>query len=257
MGGLIMSAVENGKAIEVTDGAVVAQQVVATSARGVVEGEIVEGIDASPRAGGVQNSEVILNSDVCISREIVATTVQNLPVILNSSVEMSVAPVVPQRAQSPAEFLALPPPTLPGKRGPKRLITPAVAEQLCMLLSIGLSRRNAALYLNISPGTITNAVARDPALGEDLKQAEEMALIHPELTIIAEARRNWKAAIWYLEYKGKNPRPMSEEEKEEKHQAALADARRSNELTDVFLRSEKPVRPTESSPKPGRSKGRK
>ena len=251
-----MSAGQNGN--EVTRLATVVEQALAAGER-VAEGEIVEGNESPARAGGVQNSERILNSDVRISREIVATTVQNSPGILNTFPETGNARAVPApgRVQTPAEFLALPPQALPGKPGPKPLITPEVAQQLCMLMSLGLSRRQAAAYLDISPGTITHAVDRDPALGEELKKAKEMSMIHPELTVIAEARRNWKAAIWYLEYKAKNPQPLGEEEKEERHRQRLAEARRENELTDIFLRSEKPLPEPKPSDGPAKARSRR
>jgi hypothetical protein len=120
-----------------------------------------------------------------------------------------------------------------GKMGRPKTMTPALLEQICLLLSIGFSRRQAAAYLGISPGSITNAVARDPSLGEELRQAEELQTLQPELTIMAEARRNWRAAAWYLNFKAKQPRSTAEKteaEKEELHQARLADQRREAEL---------------------------
>lgn len=115
-------------------------------------------------------------------------------------------------------------------------MTSALLEQICLLLSIGFSRRQAAAYLGISPGSITNAVSRDPALGDELRQAEELQALQPELTIMAEARRNWRAAAWYLNFKSKQKQNVtdfdrSEEEKEQRHQAKLADQRREAELT--------------------------
>ncbi|WP_425614650.1 hypothetical protein NA78x_004524 [Anatilimnocola sp. NA78] len=117
----------------------------------------------------------------------------------------------------------------------KRIITPEVAEQICMLLSIGFSRRQAASYLGFAPTTITNAVARDPELGFQLQRAENVSDLQPELTVMAEARKNWRAAAWYMEFKKKNPRPLTEAEKEEQHQAKMEEDRRSAEETKAYF----------------------
>ena len=256
----VMSTAENGNGFEVSIAlGVVAMQPVVPAPAAVAAEQMMDAAEQPPLAGGVQNSGGILNSDMRISREIVATTVQNSPVTLNTLDETAHA--APARTHFPAEILELPPQTKPGKPGPKLLITPQVAEQLCMIVSIGLSRRQAAAYLGISPGTICNSIARDPALGEQLRQAEELQLIHPELTIIAEARKNWRAASWYLAYKAKNARPLaetlSEEELEARHQAQMAEQRRANERADVFFKNEKPVREPAPEVSSGKSSRRR
>lgn len=119
--------------------------------------------------------------------------------------------------------------------GRPAVVTPAVAEQICLLVAIGFSRRQAAAYLGLSPAAITRAVARDPELGLELQRATELADLQPELTLMAEARKNWRAAAWYLQFRAKNPRPLSEEEKEERHRARLADERRSAEATRAWM----------------------
>ncbi|WP_425615404.1 hypothetical protein NA78x_005322 [Anatilimnocola sp. NA78] len=72
---------------------------------------------------------------------------------------------------------------------------------------------------------------RQPEFAEELRRAEEMNVLQTEMTLMAAARKNWRAAAWYLQFKAKNPPPMTEEEKEERHQEQLADQRRSAELT--------------------------
>ncbi|QDU29785.1 hypothetical protein ETAA8_49000 [Anatilimnocola aggregata] len=194
---------------------------------------------AAPNQGGVQLTGAYLDSSSDISRGIPQVSVQLETLSLNKLVEnerqtsvalttVQVAPAV-VTSQTAAQALGLSAPAefTPATR--KRLITQEVAEQICLLLSIGFSRRQAAAYLGFSPGTITNAVARDPELGFQLHRAETISDLQPELTVMAEARKNWRAAAWYLEFKKKNPRPLSEEEKEERHQAKLEDDRRSAE----------------------------
>jgi hypothetical protein len=83
--------------------------------------------------------------------------------------------------------------------------------------------------------TITNAASRDPEFAADLRRAEEICDIHPELTLMAAARKNWRAAAWYLTFKAKNPRPKTEEEKEAEHQNALAAERRKEEIVRVSM----------------------
>ena len=167
----------------------------------------------------------LLDSDVRYSREIQATAVQQ------SNLKMDVLDEHDsEKPPLPEAILDLPPQTKLGRPGRKPVVTAEVAEQICLLLSIGFSRRQVAAYLGIAPTSITNAVARDPALGEEFRQAEELQGMHPELTILAEARRNWRAAAWYLKYKGNKPRRLTEEEKEERHQEELADLRRKAEI---------------------------
>ena len=199
-----------------------------------------------PQKGGVQQLGQLLNSEDVNSSGNTIGTVQQSGLKLNKLVEIgapegcdlneptssgqvlfpivvAIQPSVPNAAQQ----LGLPAPEKFSNAGRKATITPQVAEQICMLLSIGFSRRQAASYLGFAAGTITNAVARDPELGFQLQRAENLSDLQPELTVMAEARKNWRAAAWYLEFKKKNPRPLTEEEKEERHQAKLADERRT------------------------------
>lgn len=243
-----MSTTEGKGKVEVTSVAVgvavISHRPADVRDSGVVESAQVGRENSRPQKGGVQQLGALLDSDARISREILATSVQQSTSKVDNLDETSVA-TEPNRqlltyAQqrevrqlTAAEVLDLPPQSKLGRPGRKPVVTPELAEQLCMLLSIGFSRRQAAAYLGISPMSITNAVTRDPALGEELRQAEELQTLQPELTIMAEARRNWRAAAWYLNFKAKQPRSTaekSEAEKEELHQARLADQRREAEL---------------------------
>jgi hypothetical protein len=70
-----------------------------------------------------------------------------------------------------------------------------------------------------------------------LQRAEEVSDLQPQLTVIAEARKNWRASAWPLQFKAKHhPRKQTEADKEEQHPERLADIRRSNEEFDVFSR---------------------
>ncbi len=244
----VMNTAEGNGKVEVTSVAVgvrvFAQRPVELRDSTIVESAQVVDENSQPQSGGVQQLAPLLDSDSCISREILATSVQQSTSKVDNLAEtggafgcgQQLVTYASQRAarqHSAAELLDLPPQTKLGRPGRKPVVTPELAEQLCMLLSIGFSRRQAAAYLGISPMSITNAVTRDPALGEELRQAEELQTLQPELTIMAEARRNWRAAAWYLNFKAKQPRSaaeISEAEKEELHQARLADQRRESEL---------------------------
>jgi hypothetical protein len=128
----------------------------------------------------------------------------------------------------------LPQPGIPSTRGPY-VLTAEVAEQLYVLLSAGFSRRQAAALLSISHSTISHAAARDAELAQRLRQAEELGELQPELTVMAEARKNWRAAAWYMQYRQKTPRPLTQEEKEEKHREKLADIERKAIESQAFL----------------------
>jgi len=49
----------------------------------------------------------------------------------------------------------LPQPVLAAGRGRPKAVTPQIQEQLCLLLSVGLSRRQAAAYLGIDHTTVS------------------------------------------------------------------------------------------------------
>ena len=246
-----MNAVDVSGKLEVTSVAVgvavVTQRAPETVAGTIVESAQVETQNVEPLKGGVQQSGALLDSEVRVSREIVATTVQQSlekadtldETSAHSDANRSLVTLSPPSAVRPltsAEALDLPPQARLGRRGRKPVVSAQVAEQICMLLSLGFSKRQAAGYLGISPMSITNAVSRDPALGEEFRQAAELQNVQPELTIVAEARKNWRAAAWYLTFKTKYPRSLTEEEKEERHQAHLADQRRSAELSQQEMR---------------------
>lgn len=248
-----MSAVDVGGKLEVTSVAVgvavLTQRTGETAVGTIVESTQVVDENSQPLQGGVQKVEDFLNTNMQFPSGNTTPTVQKVGDFLNTydgngklvSTEPAAKSEISQRIaidhiQSFRDELPIA--AKPGKMGRPLSMTPELIEQICLLLSIGFSRRQAAIYLGISPGSITNAVSRQPAIGEQFGQAEEMQTVQPELTIMAEARKNWRAAAWYLQFKSKNPRPLTEEEKEERHQANLADRRRAAEYSKQLMRDE-------------------
>jgi hypothetical protein len=125
-------------------------------------------------------------------------------------------------------------PRLPAPRprmGRPVAITPELAGQLCLLLSVGMSRRQAAAYLGIDPSTISRTAARNAEFAENLRQAEDLSHVQPLMTLVGESRKNWRAAAWLLDFKRKYPGPLSEEEKDERDQERLADTKRAVKLS--------------------------
>jgi hypothetical protein len=190
--------------------------------------------------GGVQKPSQLLNGEASFSSEKEGASVQKLDTFLNEQARVKGAET-PREVKNvlavlpPAETPVLPALVPLGTGGRPKILTPELIEKLYMLLSVGFSRRQAAAYLGISPGTICTAAGKNPEFAAELRRAEELTALQSEMTLMSAARQNWKAAAWYLTYKAKNPPPLSEEEKEERHQARLADARRSTELRTVDM----------------------
>jgi hypothetical protein len=104
------------------------------------------------------------------------------------------------------------PPRAPlGKRGRPTVLTPEVQSQLALLLSLGISRRQAAAHLDLDPSTVSHAAKRDPQFAQLLERAESLAGAHSWLCIAAESRHNWRAAAWLIEHQRKYP-PASQRE---------------------------------------------
>src|SRR5436190_11642225 len=61
--------------------------------------------------------------------------------------------------------------------GRPKVLTPQVKEELCKLLSIGLSRRQAASWLDIDHSTISHMAARDEDFARSVTRAEELASV--------------------------------------------------------------------------------
>lgn len=124
----------------------------------------------------------------------------------------------------------LPRAVLTTRRGRPAALTPQLQEQLCLLLSVGLTRRQAAAHLGVDHTTLSHTAARDAEFAADLKRAEEIASGRPLLAIFEASRKNWRAAVWLVEHRRLHPPALTPEEKAERHKESLEDARRQGEL---------------------------
>jgi hypothetical protein len=122
--------------------------------------------EMGPIQGGVQQLGELLDSDEHFSPEKNAGAVQQSSPLLdeldgNQNLQSSAGALIPAERRTagedaaPATSMGLPAISPFTKAGRKAVITPQVAEQICMLLSVGFSRRQAANYLGFSPMTIT------------------------------------------------------------------------------------------------------
>ncbi|MCE9529256.1 MAG: hypothetical protein K8R36_24680 [Planctomycetales bacterium] len=111
--------------------------------------------------------------------------------------------------------------------GRPKVLTSQVKEELCRLLSIGLSRRQAASWLDIDHSTISHIVARDEDFARSITRAEELASVQPMMVMVAAARKSWRAATWMITHNQKRPKVLTEEEKQQALDECLADRRRN------------------------------
>ena len=135
---------------------------------------------------------------------------------------------LPHEPEELLQKLAAP---VPWKRGGRpTVLTPEVREQVCKLLSVGLSRRQAGAYLNIDPTTITHAAARDEEFARELERAQDLAQVPAMMSLLAASRKDWRAALSLLNRK-QSAAPLSAEEKRQKHQERLEAVRKKSEIT--------------------------
>lgn len=104
------------------------------------------------------------------------------------------------------------------RRGQPTLLTTQLKTYLCAMLALGLTRRQAAIYADIDPSTISHAAQRDPDFARSLERAEELSRLQPILKVAAEGQRNWRAAAWLLTHQTKHPAPLTPEQYEAIHQ---------------------------------------
>lgn len=188
-------------------------------------------VRVDPQLVGVEKLAGYFNSDDVVSREIPGASVEKPQVNFNE--QTGIKKTLEQEAilEAPQPDVVEPCETGPPltmlvpvnhrKGGRPTVFTPDLTEQLCMLLTIGLSRNQAAAYLGIDKSSISHATTRDKDLAAQLRHAEELADLQPELTLIAAARKNWRAAAWYLKYRSKKPRTMTPEEQEARRQGEI------------------------------------
>ena len=103
---------------------------------------------------------------------------------------------------------------LPVRRGRPPVMDDEVKSKVCLLLSIGLSRRQAASYLDVVHSTIANAMQRDPEFAAGVQRAEEVGAARPLVAIVTASQKHWRAAAWLLNH-NKRRRAHSSEENQE------------------------------------------
>jgi hypothetical protein len=113
--------------------------------------------------------------------------------------------------------------------GRPTVLTPPVKEEICKLLSIGLSRRQAAAWLDIDHSVISRLAAKDEDFARSITRAEELASVQPMMVMAAASRKNWRAAAWMLTHNVKREPVLTEEEKNQKVEEWLANKRRNME----------------------------
>lgn len=91
-------------------------------------------------------------------------------------------------------------------------------SRVCFLLGLGLSRRQAALAVDVDHATITHAAERDPDFSRALARAEEFSTMRPAIALATAGLSNWRAAAWELTHKPEVPRHRTAEELEAEHQ---------------------------------------
>ena len=111
--------------------------------------------------------------------------------------------------------------------GRPTVLTPPVKEEICKLLSIGLSRRQAAAWLHIDHSVISRLAAKDEDFSRSITRAEELASVQPMMVMAAAARKSWRAAARMLTHNVKRPTVLTEEEKQQALDECLADRRRN------------------------------
>ena len=159
-----------------------------------------------PRAGGsVEKPGGVFNTSLC---EAPAETPQDEE------------PAYIPRVYSPGPY---------SRGGRPKVLTSEIKEELCKLLSIGLSRRQAASWLDIDHSTISHMATRDEDFARSITRAEELADVQPRMVMAAAARKNWRAAAWMLTHNLKRPPVLTEEEKDQLVDVRVANTRREME----------------------------
>jgi len=99
------------------------------------------------------------------------------------------------------------PPTTPAPikrtRGAPRpkVFNPRLRAEVCALLTIGFSRRRAALTIGCSPATLRNECRRDPEFAAAVQKAETQreAILLKRIHDATKVPVHWRAAAWLLE----------------------------------------------------------
>ena len=137
-------------------------------------------------------------------------------------------PEAPEPEEDAADYIPRVRSPGPYSRGGRpTVLTPPVKEEICKLLSIGLSRRQAAAWLAIDHSVISRLAAKDEDFAASIARAEELASVQPMMVMAAAARKSWRAAAWMITHNQKRPKVLTEEEKQQALDECLADRRRN------------------------------
>ena len=188
-----------------------------------VGSEVRQGAENSANNSAVQQGGIAKVGDFCNTYDENGIAKQGASATDSTTDSGAAATVTRPKVSSPIMYPV-------SQMGRPRALTPELQQQVCLLLKAGFSRRQAAAYIHVDAATITHAAARDEEFALNMRRAEELSLVEAHLCLLAESRKNWRAAAWVLEQQRKHPRPLSEEEKAAQHQERLADQKRQHEL---------------------------
>jgi len=134
-------------------------------------------------------------------------------------------------------------------------------NRACILLCLGLSRRQAAVWLDVDAATITHAAQSDADFGRALERAEEFRRSCPTVAMTAAALKNWRAAAWLLTHQDdRSYHTLTPEERAERHQATLEVDRRfaeRNRLGDILAEEREAAREARQAARKEQAKARK
>ncbi len=85
------------------------------------------------------------------------------------------------------------------KPGRPRVLDDSKREQVCALVSAGVSLRKSAEYVGCSHSTLCREARRDKEFHQQLRKAKGMTQLAPLEAMRQAAQSNWRAAAWMLE----------------------------------------------------------
>jgi hypothetical protein len=109
--------------------------------------------------------------------------------------------------------------------GRPRAIDDVAKIKIATLMATGASLRQVAGFLGVSHSTVSAAIAADPALKQEIDAARQRAVLHPLACVVRESGRNWKAAVWLMDYLNKQSvrdQPADDRNREEAEARAAA-----------------------------------
>lgn len=83
----------------------------------------------------------------------------------------------------------------------KRALDEDKRREIIAVVSLGVSRENAAKYVGCVPATIRNEMKRDASFAEEILVAEQNSEIYflQKIRAAADKEQYWRAAAWALE----------------------------------------------------------